>query len=125
MGFWRNFLTGQPLEEKKESEACDISKKPVEDKPKSVWEKGNLSKKDLAKYVGHEDFSGCSFTSGEYSSHKEELRKMYKEVTAYKKNDWETFSKQDIKDIIEKLKHTEPKNVSELLIKAFEEISNQ
>ncbi|MFA5431359.1 MAG: hypothetical protein WC319_00530 [Candidatus Paceibacterota bacterium] len=125
MGIWRDFFLGQPLEKKddKNYEACGA--KLVEEKPKSIWEDGSFSRKELLKHAGKEDLSGCTFVSGSYSSHKEELRRMFKEVTACKGNDWDKFSKKDIKDMIEKLRKIEPKNISVLLIKAFEDVLNQ
>ena len=124
MGFWRNFLTGQPLEEKKESEACDVSKKPEEVKPKSVFDGGHhLSKKELIDLAGKVDSSGCTYVSGnEYSQHKEALRKLIKETLDYKRNDWETFSKEEIEKLAHDLEN-KPTNdvVSHLLAKSFRE----
>lgn len=126
MGIWRDFFLGQPLENKdsKNPEACDISKKPAEVKPKSVFDGGhNLSKKELIDLAGKVDSSGCTYVSGnDYPQHKEALRKMIKEVLEYKRNDWETFSKKEIEKLAHDLEN-KPTNdvVSHLLAKSFRE----
>lgn len=125
MGFWTNFLTGQPLEEKKESEACDVDKKPVEEKPKSVFDGGHaLSKKDVIKLAGNKDLYGNVYNTGEYAPHREEIVKIIEGVLACKKNDYETFSKDEIRRFAVALK-CKSDRCSQLAGRSLEDLLNK
>ncbi len=122
---FRDFLLGQPLKKKddgQEEEPKEV--KPVEEKPKSIFEGGKtLSKKDLIGRAGHKDVYGNVYNSGEYASNRSQITKIVEEALGYK-NSGETFSKDEIRRIAATLKNKSDR-VSQLAGKSLEEVLNQ
>jgi len=123
MGFFRDFILGQPLEKEKEEEGKE--EKPVEEKPKSVFDGGkNLSKKDLVNLAGHKDLYGNIYNTGEYASNRTQITKIVEDALAFKKNSFETFSKDEIRRIATTLKNKSDR-ASQLAGKSLEEVLKQ
>ena len=126
MGFFRDFVLGQPLE-KKDDQLAEENKeaKPTEEKPKSVFDGNkNLSKKDLINLAGHKDLYGNVYNSGEYASNRTQITKIVEDALAFKKNSFETFSKDEIRRIATTLK-SKSDRASQLAGKSLEEVLKQ
>ncbi|MFA5729629.1 MAG: hypothetical protein WC938_00140 [Candidatus Paceibacterota bacterium] len=126
MGFFRDFVLGQPLEKKDDQKAEENKEqKPVDEKPKSVFDGGkNLSKKDLINLAGHKDLYGNVYNTGEYASNRTQITKIVEDALAFKKNSFETFSKDEIKRIATTLKNKSDR-ASQLAGKSLEEVLKQ
>ena len=125
MGFFRDFILGQPLEKEKKEEEEGKEEKPVEEKPKSVFDGGkNLSKKDLVNLAGHKDLYGNIYNTGEYASNRTQITKIIEDALAFKKNSFETFSKDEIRRIATTLKNKSDR-ASQLAGKSLEEVLKQ
>ncbi|MFZ2390280.1 MAG: hypothetical protein WAW15_00485 [Minisyncoccales bacterium] len=122
MGFFRDFILGQPLEKEEED---GKEEKPVEEKPKSVFDGGkNLSKKELIGLAGHKDLYGNIYNTGEYASNRSQITKIVEDALAFKKNSFETFSKDEIRRIAITLKNKSDR-ASQLAGKSLEEVLKQ
>ena len=125
MGFFRDFILGQPLEKEKKEEEEGKEEKPVEEKPKSVFDGGkNLSKKDIVSLAGHKDPYGNIYNTGEYASNRTQITKIVEDALAFKKNSFETFSKDEIRRIATALKNKSDR-ASQLAGKSLEEVLKQ
>ncbi|HNY36031.1 MAG TPA: hypothetical protein PLD14_01425 [Candidatus Pacearchaeota archaeon] len=123
---FRDFILGQSLEKKDEQQPEEIKEvKPVEEKSKSIFDGGKtLSKKDLIGRAGHKDAYGNVYNTGEYASSKDQIKEIIEEALGYKKNSYETFSKDEIRRIATALKN-KPDRASQLAGKSLEEVLNQ
>ena len=126
MPSFRDLILGQPLEKKDDQQSEDSKEvKPVEEKPKSIFDGGKtLSKKDVINKAGHKDPYGNIYNTGEYASHRSQITKIIEDVLAYKKNSYETFSKDEIRRIATTLKNKSDRD-SQLAGKSLEELLKQ
>lgn len=120
----RDLFLGQPLEKKGDEQSEEAKEaKPVEkEKPKLTFDR--LSKKELIGRAGHKDAYGNVYNTGEYASNREQITKIIEEALGYKKNSYETFSKDEIRRIATALKN-KPNRASQLAGKSLEEVLNQ
>jgi len=120
---FRDFILGQSL--KKEDEEEKKEAKPVEEKPKSIFDGDkHLSKKDLINLAGHKDIYGNIYNTGEYASNRDKITKIIQDALAYKNNSYETFSKDEIRRIATTLK-SKSDRASQLAGKSLEEVLKQ
>lgn len=99
--------------------------KPVEEKITSIWDGGKtFPKKKLIGLVGHKDAYENIFTTGKYAEYRKQLTERLVEVLGYKKNDWETFSKEEIRKIADE-SGRKSDNVSHLLAEALRDVLKQ
>jgi hypothetical protein len=120
MGFFRDFILGQPLEKKedKDSEACEAKK------PEPKWATGkNYHSDDFIKLIGIDDtVNKRMFTKGEFAQYREQLTEKIKEVAARKGKD-QTFSREEAAAIARELS-SKSDNASRLLAKAINNALN-